>query len=289
MRLSTSLITPVRSIFTLVLALIFTLSLGSRTATAGIGVNYPELPVEFRLRMQNLPSNAFVGSEWVIHYQGENMAVPNSSYPGKAELFTVEFKPTTINGLMDPVLKFHGNPGKTPLTVTNGQEYKYWPEYDVYERWGWTEWAGQMLLFYAWSNWDFETDTEYWSLVMTWGPKAFYDDPGDVIDRAQFPTVAGEPRENGFQLIDFKLRQNGVGWNKMILFWDLDLNFDKFEIQSSSDLKTWKHVYGMFNYDKDQVMNIGGVNFAIMTVDLSGEYGPDFGNRAMFRIFGPKP
>lgn len=219
----------------------------------------------------------------IIHGEGtdcweyEFIVIPTGDARG-ATIFRVTFDWHGIlpNGFKIPVLTEVGRPFVYPAYPLGGAG---WWQYED----GTKVYYGELgagtttKFFYAWS-WIDELGREKWSTVVTWGEGAGIDHVGTQIDRSQFATRPGEPRELGFRILDIYTR------NGKPILGILSEEKAQFTLEASPNLKTWRPISSTFETLPELDTWIDGVWFNVMIVEPIPEHGISFGKTQFFRL-----
>jgi hypothetical protein len=219
----------------------------------------------------------------IIHGEGtecweyEHIVIPTGDARG-AIIYRITFNWHGIlpNGFKMPVLTEIGRQFAYPAypSINSGiWQYEDGTKEFYGEMWG----GAQTAFFYAWS-WIDDLGREKWSTVVTWGQGAGINHAGTQIERSQFATRPGEPRELGFRILDIYTRDG-----KPIL-GILSDEKSQFTLEASSSLKTWRPISSTFEALPELDAWIDGVWFKVMIAEPIPENGISFGEKQFFRL-----
>ena len=263
--------------FSLLATILFYFGLSCSAQTTPTPV-YPVCPSAVVDATENIRAEGHIihgeGSEcWEYEY----IVIPTGDARG-ATIFRVTFDWHGIlpNGFKMPVLTEVGRPFVYPAYPLGGAG---WWQYED----GTKVYYGELgagtttKFFYAWS-WIDELGREKWSTVVTWGQGAGIDHVGTQIERSQFATRPGEPRELGFRILDIYTRDG-----KPVLGILADEKA-QFILEASPNLKNWRPIATYREVLPELDAWIDGVWFKVMIDEPIPENGISFGEKQFFRL-----
>ncbi len=244
-------------------------------SAADAAVNYPVISPNLRAQItQAQEADIFVGGEWTELWQGDRLAIAVPYSPNGGYLLEVQFLDMPgLPGYRKPVLS------TTVLSIHPAQDVGYYQFADgTKEYYGSnSNLNGVKTFIYAWSWYD-NLGYERWSVTVTYGDGADIYEPGMEIDRAQFGTIPGEPRELGFQTVAMEM----AGTQPVIgIFVDAEAEFI---LEGSTDLRSWHPLESTVEAVPDSETSYGGVDFRGGLVYPTAPTPQGFGTKHFFRL-----